>query len=104
MKMILRDKDRNSLCEIAKKCFKVPVEIWGYGSRVNGDCHEGSDLDLVVVNRDEKVNIRKMYLEFVDQLRESNIPILVDVKEWNSIPISFQNNIIRKYEVVCIVS
>jgi predicted nucleotidyltransferase len=102
--MILRDKDRNRVCEIAKKCFAVPVEIWAYGSRVNGDCHDGSDLDLVVVSRDEKVDIRKMYLEFVDQLRDSNIPILVDVKEWNSIPISFQNNILRQYEVVCVVA
>jgi predicted nucleotidyltransferase len=102
--MILRDKDRNNIYEIAKKSFLVPVEIWAYGSRVNGDCHEGSDLDLVVVNRNEEVNIRKMCLEFVDQLRDSNIPILVDVKDWNSIPISFQKNILRKYEVFCSVS
>ena len=102
--MILRDKDRNSVCTIATRCFITPVEIWVHGSRVSGDCHDGSDLNLVVVNRDEKVNIRKMYLDFIDQLRDSKIPILVDVKEWNSIPISFQNNIIRQYEVVCVVS
>ncbi len=23
------------------------VEVWAYGSRVNGESHEGSDLDLV---------------------------------------------------------
>jgi predicted nucleotidyltransferase len=99
--MILRDKDKISICKIAQKCFTVPVEIWAYGSRVNGDCHEGSDLDLVVVNRNEAVNIREMYFNFMEELQQSNIPILVDVKEWSLIPVSFQNNILRKYEVIC---
>ncbi len=26
------------------------AEIWAYGSRVNGDSHSGSDLDLTVFN------------------------------------------------------
>jgi predicted nucleotidyltransferase len=99
--MILRDKDKESICENAKKCFSVPVEIWAYGSRVNGDCHEGSDLDLVVISQDETINIREMYLNFIEQLRDSNIPILIDVKEWNVIPVSFQKNILRNYEVLC---
>src|SRR5689334_1722659 len=100
--MILRDKDRERICDIAKKCFPVPVEIWAYGSRVNGDCHEGSDLDLVIVNKTED-NIREMSLDFIDQLRNSNIPILIDVKEWQTIPPSFKNNISQNYEVLCMI-
>lgn len=32
------------------------AEIWAYGSRVNGDAHDGSDLDLTVksFNSDNK--------------------------------------------------
>src|SRR5947207_1690003 len=99
--MILRDKDKERICAIAKKCFLVPVEIWAYGSRVNGDCHEGSDLDLVVISQNEAVNIREMYFDFIEELRDSNIPILIDVKEWNAIPVSFQKNISANYEVLC---
>jgi predicted nucleotidyltransferase len=101
--MILRDKDRTRIIEIAQKSFLTPVEIWAYGSRVNGDCHEGSDLDLVVLSGDEKINISDMYFNFVEALRDSNIPISVDVKNWNVIPISFRENILKKYEVVCTV-
>lgn len=52
------------------------VEVWAYGSRVNGCSHDGSDLDLV---------LRALCLvpipaaalnELRDARRESNFPIL----------------------------
>ena len=57
------------------------VEVWAYGSRVNGESHEGSDLDLV---------LRSPTLEPLDggfyDLREaiekSNIPILIQAHDW----------------------
>lgn len=45
--MLLRDKDRRTLCEIFETS-PLPIEVWAYGSRVNGTAHDASDLDLVV--------------------------------------------------------
>jgi predicted nucleotidyltransferase len=45
--MLLRNKDRERLIAIFETS-PVPIEVWAYGSRVNGSAHEGSDLDLVI--------------------------------------------------------
>ncbi|MFN5236631.1 MAG: nucleotidyltransferase domain-containing protein [Bacteroidota bacterium] len=45
--MLLRDKDREKLITIFSG-VDTAFEVWAYGSRVNGDAHEGSDLDLVI--------------------------------------------------------
>jgi len=94
----LREKDHNSLIEIANKCFKTPIQIWAYGSRVNGDSHDASDLDLVV--RSKKKLEWDELLSFQEGIQESNIPILVQVMDWNKIPESFHQNIIKNYVVL----
>ena len=43
--MILRQEDKKELVKIAKKFLQKSVEIWAYGSRVDGTAHETSDLD-----------------------------------------------------------
>ena len=70
------------------------AEIWAYGSRVEGDAHEGSDLDLVVksFNNDDK-NI----YELKELLNDSKIPFLIDVHEFSKLPKSFQEEIERKF-------
>jgi len=96
----IREKDHKTLCNIAKECFKIPIEIWAYGSRVNGDAHDASDLDLVIRTIDlAPLDFRELF-NFQEQLQESNIPILVQVMDWNRIPESFHLNILKKYEVV----
>ena len=66
------------------------VEVWAYGSRVKQQNHEGSDLDLVVVS--DNVTWSDV-LAFREVLRDSNIPIFVDVMDWNVIPESFKQEI-----------
>ena len=51
--MILRQEDKKELVKIAKK-FLQELEIWAYGSRVDGTAHETSDLDLVLRSKDLK--------------------------------------------------
>ncbi len=98
--MHLREKDRIRIIALAEKCFQSPIEIWAYGSRVNGDSHEGSDLDLVIKSKnDEPIDWHELE-NFQEALRDSNIPILVEPKDWHRIPLSFQKNILRKYEVL----
>lgn len=71
------------------------AEVLAYGSRVNGDCHEGSDLDLVIRQPDgaEFDAISELKKRF----SESNIPILVDVLDWHATPPSFRDEIERKH-------
>jgi len=98
--LYLREKDHKALCHIANKCFKTPIEIWVYGSRVNGDSHDASDLNLVIRTADLEPLAIEELVGFQEQIQESNIPILVQVIDWNKIPESFHSNILKNYEVV----
>ncbi len=96
--MIIRQKDKEKIISLALENFKQPLKILAYGSRVNGEAHETSDLDLVVVcKNEEKVNIND-FVNFIEALKESNIPIFVQVLDWNRIPETFHNNILANNE------
>lgn len=98
--MLLREKDRVEICRIANETLKSPLEIWAFGSRVNGDAHDTSDLDLVIVtDSGEKLDIDEL-VSFREALRNSNIPIIIQILDWNRIPKSFHDNILEKYEVL----
>ena len=76
------------------------AEVWAYGSRVRGDCHEGSDLDLVVHHPKNS----NAHLSALANLKEafinSTIPILIDVLGWSSLPQSMQDEISKAYVVI----
>jgi predicted nucleotidyltransferase len=74
--------------------------VWAYGSRVSGKSHEGSDLDLVVINsKGGNVPEEKLFA-LRNALQESNLPILVEVLDWSRIPTSFQDEIKKAYVVM----
>lgn len=82
-------------------CRHLPqAEVWAYGSRVNGDGHEASDLDLVVRQPADLKQETTVLWEAKEALVESNLPIRVDVVDWARIPASFQREIERGYVVV----
>ena len=74
--------------------------MWAYGSRMSGNCHSASDLDLVL--RAEKLN--KIPLEKMGALREafteSNIPFLVELRDWARLPDSFKKEIETNYVIL----
>ena len=76
--MLLREKDKVTLHKIFDTC-DYSIEVLAFGSRVNGDAHDGSDLS--------------------DLIRDSLIPILVDFRDWDSLPQTCHTNIMAKYEV-----
>ena len=76
------------------------AEVWAYGSRVNGESHEGSDLDLVVRGPDLKRIPSGPLADLIDALEESNVPILVQTHDWARLPKSFHQEIEREYVVV----
>lgn len=80
---------------------QVPgVEVWAYGSRVDGTRYDGSDLDLAL----RAPGLAKIAYDRLRglryALRESNIPIIVDVRDWAAIPESYQREIERHYVVL----
>ena len=69
------------------------VEVWAYGSRVNGRCHDGSDLDLVLRGPGlEKIPAEQL-AGFADAVRESTIPFLVETRDWARLPERFRREI-----------
>ncbi len=73
------------------------AEIWAYGSRISGEAHEASDLDLVVKSfNDSSKNI----YELKELVNNSDIPIIVDILDYNNIPESFQKEIEKNYIVI----
>lgn len=79
--------------ETLRKIFELycpDAEIWAYGSRVNGNCHNGSDLDLAVIDFNDP---RKCISELKQLINDSNIPFLIDIAEYHNLPLSFQNKI-----------
>lgn len=76
------------------------AEVWAYGSRVNGDGHEASDLDLVVRQPADLTQESNQIEDLRDALVESNLPIRVDVVDWARIPATFHREIERAHVVV----
>ena len=75
------------------------AEVWAYGSRITGESHEGSDLDLVVRGPELKP-LGDGFFQLVEAIEKSNIPILVQAHDWARLPVSFHREIERGYVVL----
>ena len=76
------------------------AEVWAYGSRVNGDYYDASDLDLVA--RFPATLPRKAFrlAPVQEAFVESNLPIIVQIVDWEGIPASFHDEILAGYMVL----
>ena len=76
------------------------VAAWAYGSRVNGNSHPGSDLDLVLRSPTlEPIPIGQL-MAFKEAFTASTIPFLMDARDWARLPERFHREIEREYAVV----
>ncbi len=95
----LLPRHRNKIEEILARCAPG-IEVWAYGSRVNGRSHPGSDLDLVL----RGPGLERLPLETLGTLREtfhdSTIPFFVEARDWARLPASFHAEIERDYVVL----
>lgn len=80
--------------------FLPGVEVWAYGSRVNGQSHDGSDLDLVLRAPALKPIPYRQLADFTEALTDSNIPFLVEARDWARLPERFRREIERDYVVL----
>ena len=73
---------------ICQKMFPAQ-EVWLFGSRANGTAQPYSDIDLVIMG-DHEIPWRDIE-KAKDILSETDIPYMVDIIDWQSIPASFQD-------------
>lgn len=95
-KLLIKPKYLKMLNDIFES-YCPTAEIWAYGSRLNGNAHDGSDLDLIV----KSFNSNECYItELQDIIANSNIPFLIDIHQFDFLPKSFQNEILKKYVII----
>ncbi len=97
--LLLRERHRFELARLLAQHLPN-VTAWAYGSRVNGGAHEGSDLDIVLRSPDLSPIPLAELRTFVQALQDSNIPVLIEARDWARLPESFQQEIMRKYVVL----
>ena len=76
------------------------VEVWAYGSRVSGRSHDGSDLDLVLRAHGLRRIEGARLAGFREALRQSNLPFLVEARDWARLPPRFHREIEREHVVL----
>lgn len=72
--------------------------VWAYGSRIKDKAHSGSDLDLILMSTDKDASQKIIRLR--EAFSESNLPILIDILDWNTIPESFKEEINKQHEIL----
>jgi predicted nucleotidyltransferase len=76
------------------------AEVWAYGSRVNGDHYDASDLDLVVRQPDDLTRPQPHLDEVAAAFSDSDLPILVQILDWARLPAAFREEIAAGYMVL----
>lgn len=80
--------------------FAHGVEVWAYGSRVLGTSFDLSDIDLVAHFKGDATS-RYHHLDVLSYaLRESSLPIICDLHDWESLPEFMQEQIKEAYVVL----
>ncbi len=74
--------------------------VWAYGSRVNGDHYDASDLDLVVHFPQGSSQDPFKLATVREAFSDSHLPIIVQLVDWHKIPQSFKNEISVRYAVL----
>ena len=90
---------RNEI-EILVRRYVPDVEVWAYGSRVDGRSHAGSDLDLALRAPDLQPIPSRLLSALREALRESSVPILVEVHDWSLLPASSHPHLDRSHVVL----
>ena len=81
------------LIELAPDC-----EVRAFGSRVEGKSEKYSDLDLVLIGN-AKLDRRKIE-RLKDAFAATNLPMTVDVLDYNAVSKEFQQIIDKQYVVI----
>lgn len=73
------------------------LEVWAYGSRVKGQSHDASDLDLVLRNPKNLEKPAAGLARLKQVFTDSNLPFLIDVMDWANLPPDYQREIMKQH-------
>jgi predicted nucleotidyltransferase len=73
-------------------------EIWAFGSRVRKGVKPFADLDLAIISP-KGISVRQLAV-LANAFEESDLPIKVDLLDWNSTNPEFRKRIAEEHEVV----
>lgn len=97
--MLLNNKHKDKIIQILDSVLDIKCEVMAYGSRVRGDAHDASDLDIIIKSMDgfpiQKSKMKTLALKF----QESNIPIIIDLRDWALVPKYFHKYILESFEI-----
>lgn len=71
------------------------IEVWVYGSRVDGSNHDASDLDLVLRTPGLAPVSVSAISRLLDAFDESNLPVIVDIHDWARLSETYHEEIQR---------
>jgi predicted nucleotidyltransferase len=95
--LLLEQTDRDTVLAILRR--RIPNRtVWAFGSRTSGKAWKFSDLDLVVVDSEPIPN--DVYAQLVEDFDESDLPIRVDLLDWNKIDDKFKPYILESHIVL----
>jgi predicted nucleotidyltransferase len=97
--MLINEKYKQILLQIFND-ISEPVEVLAYGSRVAGNAHDGSDLDLTIRRFDKQPISTENFLTLIKKIQDSNIPIMIDLHDWALLPETFHQQIEKQHEVL----
>ena len=109
MKLIKVEKvDEEFLKEVVRRIVSAvdPVKIILFGSHAYGKPKKGSDLDLLVVIKDDVESCREVAAEVYRALCGLLIPKdvvvvrLKDIEEWKDVPQAFITKVVKKGKVL----
>jgi uncharacterized protein len=92
---------RENYLQIVKSILAGHVpgqEVRIFGSRVTGEARDYSDLDLVIMGQ-QKIDRRTLY-DLAEAFEESDLPMRVDVLDWQRISETFRGVIEQAYVVL----
>jgi predicted nucleotidyltransferase len=97
--LFIRPQDKHALLALLDH-YLPEVSVWAYGSRTEGKAHDASDLDLALRAPNlSPISITRLG-DFQEALTNSNIPILVEARDWATLPAYFHAEILRHYIVL----
>jgi predicted nucleotidyltransferase len=94
--LTLEQADRDTVLAILRRRILDRI-VWAFGSRAGGNARKYSDLDLVIVGSEPIPN--DIYDQLVEDFDDSELPIRVDLLDWNRIDDNFKPYILEHHVV-----
>ncbi len=94
----LEPRHLEQVIKLLRERIPAGYEVRAYGSRVTGGARRFSDLDLAVAGPHP---LNQETLESLkDAFSESDLPILVDIRDWATLSPGFREVVGGHYEVI----